>query len=136
MPRSQNRRRPADPRPYIRDVSRQPQGAIDVATVTVGMVALALGVGFIVGLAVFGLMNLSTWLTNLIWNGGRSVADVPWFSLAVCTIGGAVIGLWTWWSNDRVKPLEEVMATFKATGSFKTNGAIRPVVWVQVPLRP
>lgn len=46
----------------------------------------------------------------------------------MCTLGGARIGVWTWWSNDRVKPLEEVMAEFKATGSYRANGVWRPVV--------
>ena len=126
--------RQADPRPYIRDVSRESQGALDVATVTIGMVALALAVGFAVGLAVFCVMNLSTWLTALLWDGVGGALSAPWFPLAACTLGGAVIGLWTWWSNDRVRPLEDVMAEFKATGSYRVNGAAKPVVSFLLPL--
>ena len=106
----------------------------DVATASVGMVLLALAVGFVIGFAVFCVMNLSTWLTELLWKGAGGALGVPWFSLAVCTIGGLLIGLWTWWSDDRVRPLEEVMAQFKATGNFRTKGVWRPVVTFLLPL--
>ena len=137
MPKRQRRsqrKKPADPRPYIRDVSRSLEGPVDAATVTIGMVLLALAVGFAIGLAVFAVMNLSTWLTALLWNGAVGELPTPWFPLAVCTLGGMAIGVWTWWSNDAVKPLEEVMAEFKATGSYRTNGAVKPVVTFLLPL--
>ena len=133
-PRRERAERPVDPRPYIGDVGRQPEGIVDKATITIGMVVLALIVGFVIGFAVFCVMNLSTWLTSLLWNGAGGALGVPWFSLAVCTLGGAIIGVWTWWSGDRVKPLEEVMAEFKATGSYRTDGVAKPVVTFLLPL--
>lgn len=126
--------KPGDARPYIRDAGRRPEGAVDVATVTIGMVALALAVGFVIGFAVYCVMNLSIWLTSLLWNGVGGTLGVPWFSLLACTVGGALIGLWTWWSNDRVRPLEEVMAEFKETGSYRVNGVAKPVVSFLLPL--
>ncbi len=125
---------PADSRPYIRDVGRGPEGALDKATVTISMVVLALAVGFVIGFAVFCVMNLSTWLTSLLWDGAGGALNVPWFSLVACTVGGAIIGFWTWWSNDRVRPLEEVMAEFKATGTYEVNGLWKPVVTFLLPL--
>ena len=134
MNQRRQRERPVDSRPYIRDVGRQPEGAVDTATVTIGMVLLALASGFVIGFAVFCVMNLSTWLTALLWNGATGAMPTPWFPLAVCTLGGAIIGVWTWWSGDVVQPLEEVMAEFKATGSYRTNGAWKPVVTFLLPL--
>ena len=128
-----SQRRP-DPRPFIADVARRPTGPADVATVGIGMVALALATGFVVGLAVFCVMNLSAWLTGLLWQGADGALAPAWLPLALCTAGGAVIGLWTWWSHDRVRSLEEVMAEFKATGSYRTQGALRPVVSFLLPL--
>ena len=125
---------PPDTRPYVRDVGRAYENPIDEATVTFGMVVLALGVGFVVGFAVFCVMNLSTWLTTLIWRGIGGAVQWPAFPLVTCTVGGVVIGLWTWWSNSRVRPLEEVMAEFKRTGSYRTDGAIKPVVTFLLPL--
>lgn len=127
-------RKPVDSRPYIRDVANQPKSTSVMATVTIGMVVLALAVGFVIGFAVFCVMNLSTWLTELLWNGAGRSLNVPWFSLVVCTVGGALIGVWTWWSQDRVKSLEEVMAEFKATGSYQTQGVWKPVVTFLLPL--
>ena len=118
-------------RPYVGDVGRKPQGFADKATTVFGMVLLALLVGLIIGFAVFFVMNFSTWLTKQLWGLSGSF---PFFPLVVCTAGGAVIGLWTWWSHDSVKPLSEVMAEFKKTGSYRVNGVWKPVVSFLLPL--
>lgn len=120
-------------RPYVRDAGH-PEGPVDTVTAAIGFVLLALAVGFVIGFAVFCVMNVSMWLTGLVWNVVGGAVDAPWFSLAVCTLGGAVIGLWTWWSGDRVRPLEEVMGEFKRTGSYRANGAVKPVVSFLLPL--
>ena len=96
-------------RPYIRDAGRSFDGPVDVATAGIGMVLLALAVGFAIGFLVFLLMSLVNWLTALLWGVGGEVAGVPWYSLAVCALGGLVIGLWTWYSRSRVEGLETVM---------------------------
>ena len=119
---------------YIRDESKGPQGPGRTATATIGFVALALVLGFAIGFVVFAVMNLSSFLTGLLWNGLGGAVGIPVFPLVVCTLGGAVIGLWTWWSNDRVKPLDAVMKEFKETGSYKTNGAVKPVITFLLPL--
>ena len=126
--------KPADERPYIRDANRSSAKALDSATVRIGMVALALAVGFVIGLAVFCVMNLSTWLTGVLWNGATGDMPTVWFPLVICALGGVLIGVWTWWSHDQVKPLEEVMAEFKATGSYRTQGAVKPVITFLLPL--
>ena len=114
--------KPVDPRPYIGDSGRKVEGAVDAITVTSAMVLLALSVGFVVGFLVFLVMNLSTWLTGLIWNGYLDGSvGLAWFPLAVCTGGGLVIGLWTYFTDSRIESLQEVMATFKQTGTYQVN---------------
>ena len=76
----------------MRRRSTSPPSAGFVATATIGMVVLALAVGFVIGFAVLLVMNLSTWLKSLLWNGATGDAPTPWFSLAVCTLGGVLIG--------------------------------------------
>ena len=111
-------------RPYIRDAGRPFDGPVDVATAGIGMVLLALAVGFAIGFLVFLLMSLVNWLTTLLWGVGGEVAGVPWYSLAVCALGGLVIGLWTWYSRSRVEGLETVMGEFKATGTYRLRGGV------------
>ena len=123
-----------DRRPYVGDVGKRPQKASEKATATIGFVLLALVTGFVIGFAVYLLMNLSTWLTELVWFGAAGNVPFLWYPLLVCALGGVLIGVWTWWSHDRVRPLEEVMAEFKETGSYKTNGVWRPVVTFLLPL--
>ena len=128
-------KRPRDQRPYIRDAGRRPQGAVEVATVTVGMVLLALAFGFVIGFLVFLVMNASTWLTALIWTGylGNS-SDLPLFPLLVCGVGGLVVGLWTRFSGSSIDPLEVVMKEFRETGNYDLGGTGKATVSFLLPL--
>ena len=126
--------RAEDPRPYVADTFRAPQDAAGKAKLTIGFVLLSAALGFVIGFAVFCLMNLSTWLTSLVWDDLRSAADVPWFPVVVCTTGGLIIGLWTHFSGNRIKPLEIVMAEFKRTGSCDLGGAGKSIVSFLLPL--
>ena len=123
-----------DERPFIRDVGRAPEGVADIVTVTVGMVVLAVAVGFVIGFLVFLVMNLSTWLTARLWEGYLGNAAPAFFPLAVCTLGGLAIGAWTHFSGSRIEPLEKVMAEFKRTGSYELNGAGKATVSFLLPL--
>lgn len=135
MPKRPQRKRPQkrSDRPYVRDVAR-PQTAAQRGFTSLGIVMLSIAIGFVIGFAVYALMNLSTWLTGLLWVNVASTVGMPLFPLIVCTVGGLVIGAWTWWSKDQLKPLGEVMAEFKRTGSYRTNGVARPVITFLLPL--
>lgn len=98
------------------------------------MVVLAMCVGFAVGFAVFALVNASGWLTSALWEGAGGAFDVPWFPLATCTFGGLIIGLWTLWSGDRIKPLEQVLSEFRHTGTYRVNGPVKPIITFLLPL--
>ncbi|MDO4798088.1 MAG: chloride channel protein [Coriobacteriales bacterium] len=121
-------------RPYVGDVVAKPKSAPGKALIALGLAVLSILVGFVIGISVYAVMNLSTWLTDLLWMDVGGALGIPVFPLIVCTLGGIIIGIWTWWSHDVVRPLEEVMAEFKKTGSFRTNGAIKPVVTFLLPL--
>ncbi len=109
-------------RPFVRDAGRRFNGPLDTVTVTGGMVVLALAVGFVLGIAVVLAMRLSARLTNLVWNGYLDgVVQLAWFPLVICTAGGIAIGLWTRYTGDHVRPLHEVMAEFKKTGSYHVH---------------
>jgi len=134
MERRRSTQRAKAPRPYIRDVGRMTQGTADKATIAIGYVLFAIVMGFIIGLAVFCLVNLSTWLTMLVWDGVGGAVGAGWFPLAACTFGGLVIGLWTYFSGNRIKPLEAVMVEFKRTGNYRLGGAGKSVVSFLLPL--
>ena len=120
-------------RALVREVAGA-TGAIDALSSRLGMVVLALGCGFAVGVVVSLLLRATTAVTDLVWKGAASLFPVPWFALLACTVGGLVIGLWTWWSAERVHSLEEVMGEFRRTGSFRTRGLLRPTVSFLLPL--
>ena len=121
--RHKRQAKPADERPYIRDAERVFDSPTEAATVTTLMVLLALAAGFVVGFAVFLIMNASGWLTTALWSGHLTSTGFSLFPLLVCVGGGLIIGIWTRVSGNRVESLEHVMKTFKATGSYRVSAA-------------
>ena len=111
---------------------------IDAATVTIGMVILALVVGFVIGAAVWTVLTLSNFLISLLWGRVGGVHDgalgIVWFPLVVCTLGGLVIGIWTRLTHNTPQSLEAVLAEFKQTGSYKVDGIGKSVVSFLLPL--
>jgi H+/Cl- antiporter ClcA len=98
------------------------------------MVLLALVVGFAIGFVVFLLMNLSGWLTRLLWEGVGERLSIPAFPLICCTVGGIVIGLWTKLAGNSIDSLETVMGRFKETGSYRLENPPATAVSFLLPL--
>jgi len=134
--RRQHRRdpKPRDSRPYIADVRRAERTAAGRLGTRAAMVLLALVVGFAIGFVVFLLMNLSGWLTKLLWEGVGERLHIPAFPLICCTIGGIVIGVWTKLSGNSIDSLETVMGQFKETGSYRLNNPPATAVSFLLPL--
>lgn len=130
--RGTTRNRPQ--RPYVGDSGRTLTGPADAVTVGIGFVALALATGFIIGLLVFAVMDLSIWLTSLLWDGVGTAMGVAWFPLVACPLGGLAIGLWTWFSQNRVASLETVMREFRETGRYDLHGPGKSLVSFLLPL--
>ena len=120
-------------RPYVGDSGRKLDGPVDAATVGIGFVVLALATGFVIGFAVFAVMDLSILLTSLLWDGAGGSAGA-WFPLVACTLGGLIIGLWTWFSQNRVASLETVMREFRETGRYDLHGPGKSLVSFLLPL--
>lgn len=131
-------KRQRDTRTYVADAGRKPEGVVDAATVTIGMVVLALVVGCVIGAAVWAVLTLSNLLISLVWNTLGGVHDgilgYIWFPPVVCTLGGLVIGIWTRLTQNTPQPLETVMAQFKQTGSYRVDGVGKSVVSFLLPL--
>ena len=123
-----------DERPYIWDEGIMASESVDSAAMTFGFIVLALIIGFAIGFVVFAIMNLSIWLTSLIWGNYTSGGAPLWFPIAICTLGGLVIGLWTLLTGNRIKGLQEVMREFRETGRYELHGAGKSVVSFLLPL--
>lgn len=127
--------RKKDPRPYamtdaqLSSASRERQ-FMSWAT----MIALALATGFVIGFTVYLLLNLSEWLTALIWDGLGGRLNLRLFPLITCTVGGVIIGIWTHLSHNSIDSLEEVLGQFGKTGSYRLENPPATAVSFLLPL--
>lgn len=121
-------------KPYIGDVGTPLKGPHDILTMGFSMVLLALVIGFVVGVLVWGILDLSIFLTGLVWTNLWGLFPVAWFPLVVCTAGGLVIGLWTKATHNEPESLDAVMAKVRTTGGYHINGIGKSVVSFLLPL--
>ena len=134
QPKPKPKPKSRDTRPYVADARRVERAAAGMFGTRMAMVLLALIVGFAIGFVVFLLMNLSGWLTKLLWEGVGEHLSIPAFPLICCTAGGIVIGLWTKLSGNSIDSLETVMAQFKKTGSYRLENPPATAVSFLLPL--
>lgn len=125
----------AKKRPYVRDAAGEGASGRFGAPATIAlMVALALFVGFVVGLTVYLIMRLSGWLTALIWEGLGGRLGLAVFPLLACTVGGIVIGAWTLVTGTEIDDLEVVLGRFRRTGSYRLENPPATAVSFLLPL--
>ena len=125
---------PARERSYVGDIGAPIQGAGDKAAVSFSMVLLAVVIGFVVGIAVWAALLLSTFLTNLVWDPVRA-GGLPWFMpVIICTVGGLIVGAWGMLPHGEPIELEEVMEEGKRTGTYEMKGLGQSVVGFLLPL--
>lgn len=121
-------------RPYVGDYHGELHGAREAIAVGLPTILLALAVGFCVGAVVWAALGISSLLVKLLWTDLRSVFDVAWYPLALCTIGGLVIGLWTRFSGTRIELLDSVMGQVKRTGGYHVKSVPKSLVSFFLPL--
>lgn len=119
---------------FVRDAAGRSLEAKDFAKAGSSMVFLALGVGFAVGLLVWGLLRLSGFLTNLVWHEAAAACDCFFFPVIACALGGLVIGLWSKAFKSDPKSLHEVMGEVKKTGGYKVKNLPANAVAFLLPL--
>lgn len=108
-----------------------------------GMVLFAACVGCVIGFAIWALLNLAGFLTDLLWVnlGGRVAGALDatplgswWLPVVVCVVGGLMIGLWTRLLGGSPDTLEAVMSTVKNTGGYQLERPGVSVVGFLLPL--
>lgn len=133
--------RPA--KPYIGDVGAPLDTAGEKASAGLGLVLFSLALGFVVGLVVWAVFWASSFLTELLWGGARGALAAAleargvaswWLPVALCTVGGLVIGVWTAWFGGAPASLDRVLGTVKATGGYRLERPGASVVGFLLPL--
>ena len=110
---------------YVGDYQKPLTSGRDKATIAFPMVALALVIGFAVGVIIWAIFLLSQVLIHLIWDVLPHLLSVgPWAVPFLCLMGGVVIGLWNYFTGVMPSTLEEVMSTVKKTGTYKLEGGL------------
>ena len=110
---------------YIGDYQKPITSAQEKAAIAFPMVLLALAIGFVVGVTIWGIFLLSKVLIHLVWVVAPRVVSVgPYATFALCSMGGIIVGLWNYFTGIMPSTLEDVMATIKKTGTYKLEGGL------------
>ena len=97
-----------------------------------GALALSLGAG--AGFSIWALLSAAYLLCDLVWGGIGGALGLPTFPLLVCTLGGALIGLWNARFDSAPKPLDEVMAEVRAKGGYSVGRVVPASVSFLLPI--
>ena len=119
---------------FVREAASRPLETKDFAVMGSGMVPLALGVGFAVGLLVWGLLRLSGFLTELMWHRAAEACGWVFFPVVACTLGGLLIGLWSKAFDSNPKSLHHVMSQVKTEGGYHVKNMPANAVAFLLPL--
>ncbi|MEE8715621.1 MAG: chloride channel protein [Coriobacteriales bacterium] len=122
------------PKPYIGEIGEPFSGPGEEAAVGLGMVALSLAVGFVVGLFVWVVLWLSRELSDLLWVDLAARVGVWWLPVALCSLGGLAIGLWTRAFHNAPRPLGQVLDQVKKTGAYSLGGVGTAIVSFLLPI--
>ena len=128
---------------YIGDVGQPIKGPGQIVGASLSMVLFSLAVGFVVGVVVWAVLWASTFLTNLLWHSAKdalsdallaSSAPTWWLPLAICAVGGLLIGLWTKFSGCVPESLDKVMGDVKETGGYELEKPAYGAISFLLPL--
>lgn len=123
-------------KPYVGDYGEPIEGVGRIASASVSLVVLACLIGFAVGVVVWGALTLSNLLIHLLWHELPATLpfEAPWLPLALCPLGGLIIGLWTRTFHNAPESLDAVMETVRATGGYRLKGLGSSIVSFLLPL--
>ena len=128
---------------FIGDLGNPLETTGEKAAASFGMVLFSLVLGAMVGIAVCALLRLSAFLTQLLWEDGYGQLSAVlsatglsswWLPLAFCTMGGLLIGLWTWRFGGQPQPLDQVLSSVKQTGGYTLEKPAVSMVGFLLPL--
>lgn len=123
----------SDDRPLIGDIGEPVEGPPRVVVV-VGMTVLSLGIGFVVGLGISLLLKLMNLGIDLLWKQLPARIGAWWLPLAVCPLGGLLIGWWNARFDAAPRPLVSVLAEVRRSGGCHLDNAPASVVAFLLPL--
>jgi H+/Cl- antiporter ClcA len=83
------------------------------------LIAYAIILGAVVGLATALFLIVEHWLTDLIWEElPHRTGETFLYALIVCTIGGLLVGLSQQFLGDYPKPMQEALEEVRTSGGF------------------
>ena len=119
-----------DEKPFISSIDQEKDGKKS----SLGMILFAIIIGFIVGAFIWFIFSLSIVLTNLIWETAFSISDFYWIPLLLCTFGGLVIGLYTYYFGDNLYGIEEIIETVQTKGEFTYDNLPLAIIAFFLPI--
>lgn len=96
--------------------------------------AFACALGFSVALAVRAALFAVSLAGRFIWGFLPETLGAPWLPLAICALGGLVIGLWTNRFGGEPESMQAVVAVIREHGSYRVESVPKSFVTFALPL--
>ena len=90
--------------------------------------------GSIVGGLIWSFLKIMNLGTQFLWEYLPSQINIPFYTIAVCTAGGLILGLWKKRFGDYPEELDHVMGSVKKTGRYPYNNVFSTMVSALLPL--
>ncbi len=97
-------------------------------------VLVALATGFVLGVAIRGVLWLVDALTGLVWGNAVVASAGSLAPLVVCPLGGLAIGLYTRRFGGQPSTLAQVLADIRAKGRYEVESLPRSIGGFLLPL--
>ncbi len=90
--------------------------------------------GGIVGAIVWTFLRVMNLGITLLWHTIPEKAEIPFYTLIVCTVGGVLVGLWKKKFGDYPEELNEVMKQVKEKKRYPYGNVFSTIVSAMLPL--
>ena len=91
-------------------------------------------IGAIIGGIIWTFMRVMSLLIEVIWDYIPSAVHIPGYTIIICLIGGAVIGLVQKYNGPCPDDLHQVMKIYKRDGRYPYNNVLPMLVFAILPL--
>ena len=100
----------------------------------VKLIAFAVVLGAVTGVVIWGFLKAVSYVTGLLWEKLPEAVQFPGYAIALCAVGGLIIGIVRKFFGDYPEELETVMTKVKKDGHYDYSKMLVMLIAAFLPL--